>query len=94
MSQPIKQPHEIDRLTRGLAMPEKWYRGEYSNGKDNDGEFVMEQLARLTWAQRAKAVLAYDEVFEQEGRYAANTRLRAFADRCEKANQGRTEKEW
>jgi len=72
----------------GLQFPQSFYRGEDVGGIENDTLYIATQLKRLTMAQRAKACEAYDMVYAEHGRYEANTRLRNFADRCEKANLG------
>lgn len=78
----------VMRDNLNLPFPSAYYMAEAVGGLDNDALYISDQLRRLTMAQRSRAVAAYEEVYTEHGRYSANTRLREFADRCEKANKG------
>ena len=70
-----------------------------------DGEWIQEQLLRLSHSVRQIAVIQYADVYqltmdeelvsfrkENRARHEANTRLRLFADKHARALQGYTEK--
>ena len=54
-------------------LPESRYEGAMG-----DDEFILEELAKLPHAWRQGASSKYSEVFEAEGRRAANTKLRKY----------------
>ena len=88
-----KSVAHIERDASGLPFPAKWYRGEYSDGSDHDGNFIAEQLSRMTLMQRSRAVERYnDEYTDVDSRGKANGLLEARADWCVKSNSGKVSK--
>lgn len=86
-----KSVAHIERDATGLPFPSKWYKGEYSNGEDHDGNFIATQLARMSLMQRSKAVEGYNAAYAGvDSRGNCNGRLEAYADRCVRSNSGRT----
>lgn len=80
-------------MSRGLPMPDNFYKAEQANGIENDALWIHQQLSRLTLHQRAKAAFLYSEAYTGlDSRAECNTRLRKFCDRCEESNRGITKK--
>ena len=50
-------------------------------GPANDDKFITDELYKLPQSWRQGACAKYSEVFEQEGRRAANTKLRQYVIR-------------
>ena len=50
-------------------------------GPHDDASYIKAQLARLPNAWRSGACVKYSSVFESDGRQAANSRLREYADK-------------
>ena len=72
-------------------MPDNYWKAEHNGGVDNDGFFLHTQLSRLTIAQRSRAAMLYDDLYEGlSNRAECNNRLRDYCDKCEKANRGET----
>ena len=59
-----------------LMLPESRFKGAYG-----DAEYITMQLARLPVTWRSGAAAKYSAVYQEEGRAAANNRLREYADR-------------
>ena len=79
----------IEKLSMSLPFPENYYRGEYSDGQDHDGNYILEQLSKLTIMQRQRASEGYSNAYTGlPTRFECNTRLRAFVERCENTNRG------
>ena len=50
-------------------------------GPHGDAEYITRQLERLPVTWRSGAAAKYSDVYEKEGRQAANSRLREYADK-------------
>ena len=50
-------------------------------GPHGDAEYITRQLERLPVTWRSGAAAKYSDVYEKEGRAAANNRLRDYCDR-------------
>ena len=86
-----KSVAKIERDAAGLPFPAKWYKGDYSNGEDHDGNFIAEQLSRMTLMQRRTSVERYNEEYHGvDSRGHVNGLLEARADWCVKSNSGAT----
>lgn len=84
---------EVEKMSSGLPMPEAYYMAEHYQGCDNDGLYIHTQLSRLTLPQRSKAAEAYGNLYAgMDSRCECNTRLREFADSCERSNAGKVSK--
>ena len=60
-------------------LPDNRYTGDF-----NDDKFITDELSKLPVAWRQGACAKYSEVFEAEGRRAANTKLRHYVIRVNK----------
>ena len=77
---------EVLRITRGLPMPDNYYKGSY-----NDGLFIHNLLSRLTIKQRETVAMEYSSVYTgEDSRQDANRRLTARVERLENTNRGVT----
>ena len=56
-----------------MFLPEHRYKKAF-----NDDEWILEQLAKLPHAWKLGTAKKYSSVFQEEGRTAANTRLRVM----------------
>lgn len=73
-------------------LPDHYYKAEDVNGAYSDKDWILEQLGQLTGRHRESAIDAYSIVYLNEGRSAANTRLRQYVARVNSVKNGLTQR--
>ena len=71
-------------------LPEHYYLAEHIDGQYSEAKWLAEQLDELTIAQQRFACKAYSKIFLEEGRSAANARMREFRKNCDEIKHGKT----
>lgn len=61
--------------------PQYYYRAAHLEGAYSDKKWIREQLYKIPTHKHKTVCEKYSEVYMTEGRRAANTRLRLYADK-------------